>query len=86
MGARWIVRELLGRTLDDEMERWVFVGDSLNDQVMFEHFPHSVGVANVARFAPQLRYLPRYVTQAARGAGFAEMARAILAAKAAPGA
>lgn len=86
VGARWIVRELLGRTLDDEMERWVFVGDSLNDQVMFEHFPHSVGVANVARFAPQLRYLPRYVTQAARGAGFAEMARAILAAKAAPGA
>ena len=81
VGARWIVRELLGRTLDDEMERWVFVGDSLNDQVMFEHFPHSVGVANVARFAPQLRYLPRYVTQAARGAGFAEMVRAILASK-----
>lgn len=77
-GARWIVRELLGRTLDDEMERWVFIGDSLNDQIMFQHFPHSVGVANVARFAPQLAYLPRYVTQQARGAGFAELARVIL--------
>jgi len=79
VGARWIVRELLGRALDDELDRWVFVGDSLNDQVMFQHFPHSVGVANVARFVPQLRHLPRYVTQGARGAGFAELAQAILA-------
>jgi HAD superfamily hydrolase (TIGR01484 family) len=81
-GARWIVRELLGRTIDDELDRWVFVGDSLNDQVMFQHFPHSVGVANVARFVPQLQHLPRYVTQSARGAGFAEMARHILAGRA----
>ncbi len=79
VGARWIVRELLGRHLDDEFDRWVFVGDSLNDQVMFQHFPHSVGVANVARFVPQLRHLPRYVTQGARGAGFAELARHLLA-------
>ena len=78
VGARWIVRELLGRALDDELDRWVFVGDSLNDQVMFQHFPHSVGVANVARFVPQLRYRPRYVTQGARGAGFAELAQHIL--------
>ena len=77
-GARWIVRKLLGRSLDEEMERWVFVGDSLNDQVMFQHFPHSVGVANVARFVPQLAHLPRYVTQQPRGAGFAELARVIL--------
>ena len=82
VGARWIVRELLGRALDDELDRWVFVGDSLNDQVMFQHFPHSVGVANVARFVPQLRHLPRYVTQGARGAGFAELARHILAGRA----
>ena len=82
VGAHWIVRELLGRTLDDELDRWVFVGDSLNDQVMFQHFPHSVGVANVARFVPQLQHLPRYVTQGARGAGFAELARHILAGRA----
>ncbi len=78
-GARWIVRELLGRSLDAEIDRWVYVGDSTNDQVMFERFALSVGVANVARFVPQLRYPPRYVTQAERGAGFAELARALLA-------
>ena len=73
-GARWIVRRLLGRDLDAELERWIYVGDSTNDQLMFEHFPHSVGVANIARFVPQLTHLPRYVTAAERGAGFAELA------------
>lgn len=78
-GANWIVRELLGRDLAQELDRWVFVGDSGNDQAMFQHFTHSVGVANIARFVPQLAHLPRYVTQGERGAGFAEVARAILA-------
>ena len=77
-GANWIVRELLGRNLAQELDRWVFVGDSGNDQAMFEHFTHSVGVANIARFVRQLTHLPRYVTQGERGAGFAEVARAIL--------
>ena len=80
-GARWIVRELLGRNLDAELSHWVYVGDSTNDQLMFEHFENSVGVANIARFVPQLTHLPRYVTQGERGAGFAELARAILAAR-----
>ncbi|ABM40863.1 HAD-IIB family hydrolase [Diaphorobacter sp. J5-51] len=78
-GARWIVRELFGRDLDAELERWVYIGDSTNDQLMFAHFPHSVGVANIARFVPQLQHLPRYVTQGERGAGFAELAQSLLA-------
>ena len=77
-GARWIVRELFGRDLDIELDRWVYVGDSTNDQVMFEHFAHSVGVANIQRFAAQLSHPPRYITQAERGAGFAELARHLL--------
>jgi HAD superfamily hydrolase (TIGR01484 family) len=80
-GARWITRELWGRALDDEMNRWAYVGDSTNDQLMFRSFAHSIGVANVARFVPQLEHLPRYVTQGERGTGFAEAARAILSAR-----
>ncbi|MGM9427066.1 HAD-IIB family hydrolase [Hydrogenophaga sp. MI9] len=80
-GARWIVREHLQRDLDAERERWVYVGDSTNDATMFGHFPHSVGVANVMRFWDQLVQRPRYVTQGARGAGFAEVVRAVLAAQ-----
>jgi HAD superfamily hydrolase (TIGR01484 family) len=80
-GARWIVRELLGRDLDAELARWVYVGDSTNDQRMFEAFDNSVGVANVRRFEAQLTHKPRYITDGERGAGFAEVAAALLAAR-----
>ncbi len=82
VGARWAVRQLLGRDLDAEMDQWAFVGDSTNDQLMFEAFPNSIGVANVRRFEAQLTSLPRYITNGERGAGFAEVARTVLAAKA----
>ncbi len=78
-GARWIVRRLLGRDLDAERERWLYVGDSTNDQAMFAALPLSVGVANLLRFADQLHTWPAYLAQAERGAGFAEVARALLA-------
>ncbi|MBC7434697.1 MAG: HAD-IIB family hydrolase, partial [Bdellovibrionales bacterium] len=61
-GARWIVRTLFGRDLDAEKSRWVFVGDSTNDELMFDFFPTSVGVANIRRFEQQLVHKPLYVT------------------------
>ena len=81
-GARWIVRTRLGRDLDAELDRWVYVGDSTNDARMFGHFPHCVGVANVARFWAALSHHPRFVAQGERGAGFAEVANAVLEARA----
>ncbi len=80
-GARWALRTLLGRDLDAEIDRWVYIGDSTNDVLMFERFPHSVGVANIRRFEAQLAHKPRYITAGERGAGFAEVAAAILAAR-----
>jgi len=77
-GAQWIVRQLWGRALDAETARWVYVGDSTNDQVMFEHFACSVGVANIRRFEDQLTHRPRYITPSERGAGFAELTRHLL--------
>lgn len=80
-GARWIVRSRLGRDLDAELDRWVYVGDSTNDARMFGHLESSVGVANVARFWHLLSHHPRYVTPSERGAGFAEVVDAILEAQ-----
>ena len=77
-GARWALRTLFGRDLDAELDQWVYVGDSTNDQLMFEHLPHSVGVANIEDFADQLSHPPRYVTQGARGQGFAELVQHLL--------
>jgi hydroxymethylpyrimidine pyrophosphatase-like HAD family hydrolase len=81
VGARWILQALWNRDLDQELQRWVYVGDSTNDQRMFEVFDNSVGVANIRRFLPELVHLPRFVTEAERGAGFAEVVDALLAAR-----
>ena len=80
-GARWIVQRLLGRELEAERARWVYVGDSTNDQLMFEHFPLSVGVANLMRFAAQLHTWPAWISAGERGRGFAEVAQRLLAAR-----
>jgi hydroxymethylpyrimidine pyrophosphatase-like HAD family hydrolase len=77
-GARWIVQRVLGRDLDAESAYWVYVGDSTNDQLMFGHFVNSVGVANLMDFAAELTVWPRFITQQPRGAGFAEVAAALL--------
>ena len=84
LGARWAVRELFGRQLDAEINHWVYVGDSTNDQLMFQAFKNSIGVANVRRFEAQLALedgLPRYITVGERGAGFAEVSQAVLSAQ-----
>jgi len=77
--AEWAVRETAGRAFLPE--DWLYVGDSTNDQLMFERVPLSVGVANIARFWPELRVKPAYVTAGERGIGFAEVASALLAAR-----
>jgi HAD superfamily hydrolase (TIGR01484 family) len=78
-GARWMARRLFGRELD--AARWVYVGDSTNDQTMFGHFALSVGVANLRDFADQMTTWPAYITQGERGAGFAEVAQRVLDAR-----
>jgi len=77
--AHWAVQTLLG--LPFLAEEWLYVGDSTNDQQMFAGLPLSIGVANIARFLPQLLTRPAYVTQAERGDGFAEVAAALLLAR-----
>lgn len=67
-----------GIDLDSARGQYVFVGDSPNDAPMFGYFPHAVGVANVRAFAGQLAHEPAYVTTAAAGAGFVELADLLL--------
>ena len=80
-GAVWCTELWLQRSLVEDLDAWVFVGDSSNDAVMFERMRHSVGVANVAAFLPVLAHPPRWICQRARGEGFAELAQAILDAR-----
>jgi hydroxymethylpyrimidine pyrophosphatase-like HAD family hydrolase len=75
------VQRLLARDLETERADWVYVGDSTNDQLMFGHFPLSVGVANLQRFAAELVVWPAYLSDGERGTGFAEVADALMAAQ-----
>jgi hydroxymethylpyrimidine pyrophosphatase-like HAD family hydrolase len=66
---------------DEERRHIVYAGDSPNDAPMFAFFPNSVGVANVAPYRAIMAHLPRFVTSAEGGDGFAELATAILEAR-----
>lgn len=58
-----------------------FSGDSPNDEPMFAHFPHSFGVANLQKFASNLKVKPTYLAEKKGGAGFVQIAQAVIKAK-----
>lgn len=80
--AQTMMRERYQLDLDAERERCLFVGDSPNDAPMFAYLPNAVGVANVAQFSGRIAHFPAWVTAASCGAGFAEVARTLIAARA----
>lgn len=79
--AHLLLRERYGIELAAERERCLFVGDSPNDAPLFAYLPHAVGVANVMAFAERMSALPAYVTPSRGGAGFAELAQALMTAR-----
>lgn len=76
-GLRAVLNQHLPYVKTDKV---LTIGDSPNDESLFDvrQFPYSVGVANVWDYRDQLTHQPRYVTQAAEGAGFAELVQLIL--------
>ncbi len=64
-----------------DRSRWVFVGDSANDEPMFGAFDHAIGVRNVEAFLPRMRSWPKHITPGLGGHGFVQVADRILAAQ-----
>ncbi|MCH8999363.1 MAG: HAD-IIB family hydrolase [Proteobacteria bacterium] len=79
--TRVMLAECFGVDLDADKEIYVFVGDSPNDAPMFAAFPNAVGVANLRDFEDRLPAKPAFITRARAGAGFAELAAALLDAR-----
>ena len=71
-GTIRLLRSRFGEEPTRARLRWAFIGDSENDAACFAAFRTTIGVANLSG-RPSL--MPRYVTRAERGAGFAEAAR-----------
>lgn len=78
-GVARAVQAVLGVEEGALRSRFVFVGDSPNDAPAFAFFERSVGVVNVMEHLDRLEVAPRFVTSMARGEGFAELGRFILA-------
>jgi HAD superfamily hydrolase (TIGR01484 family) len=80
--ARGIVHaagELWGLSEERCRTEFAFVGDSGNDAAAFAFFALTAGVANVQRHLSRLPIAPKFVATLGCGAGFAEVARALLA-------
>ena len=73
-----LMQECFKVNLNLEKERFLFIGDSPNDEPMFEFFPNSVGVANISSFLGQLYFKPKFLTKQSFGSGFVEMADFII--------
>ncbi len=76
--TRVMAAEIWGVDLDASRDRFVFCGDSPNDEPMFGFFPLSVGVRNVLAFIDRMHHLPAFVANQEGGEGFAEIVDTIL--------
>ncbi|MBN2124877.1 MAG: HAD-IIB family hydrolase [Deltaproteobacteria bacterium] len=77
--VRAFVLEQWGWDLDACKDRFLFCGDSPNDEPMFRYFPYSAGVKNVLRFTDRMVHVPTYVADEESGKGFVEIVDTILA-------
>lgn len=80
-GAVLAVKHVCGRDLMTGLAQWIYVGDSTNDELMFETIPIAVGVANLMRCADRLQHWPRFITRHDRGRGFIEVAERLIEAR-----
>ena len=63
---------------DVDRDEAMFVGDSPNDESMFESFPVSVGVANISPYISELGTPPTFITSLPGGFGFNELSNSLL--------
>ena len=80
-GAMRFVHARFGDDVGSAIHRWGFVGDSGNDAACFAAFATTFGVANVRAYARSMSVPPRWIAPSERGAGFAEIAKVLVAAR-----
>lgn len=73
-----LLKKEFGLSPDDAKKRCIFIGDSPNDEPMWEFFPYGFSVANIQNFLNDLKCRPAYVSPSRGGSGFAEIAQTIL--------
>ncbi len=70
--------EILKTDLAKNQNENIFVGDSPNDEPLFEFFENSFAVANIKPFLDELQHKPKFIAQKTEGDGFVEIINFIL--------
>ncbi|MBI2718869.1 MAG: HAD-IIB family hydrolase [Rhizobiales bacterium] len=76
-----LLREAFEIESEIDSAKIAYAGDSPNDAPMFQAFENGFGMANLKPFVKLMAHLPKYLTAAEGGLGFAELTEAILAAR-----
>lgn len=76
-----LLHELYGLSGAQLQQQVAFVGDSANDESMFEGLSCTFGVANIAKALPYMKHRPAEVLSQPMGAGFVELGERLLAAR-----
>jgi HAD superfamily hydrolase (TIGR01484 family) len=80
--TRRLLADVFELDADTNNARILFVGDSPNDAPMFGFFRNSVAVANFRQAAGRSAVQPRWITAKSYGSGFADVADALVRARA----
>jgi len=72
------VHERWNLDLDTVKERFLFCGDSPNDEPMFAYFPRSAAVKNIQRFLEHMTHRPAFIADREGGEGFAQIVGTVL--------
>ena len=76
--TKMFLKNVFNLDLNSVQSKICFIGDSPNDEPMFEAFENSFGVANIKNFFNQLQHKPCYVADYVGAKGFAQIAQQIL--------
>ena len=76
---RLFLEERETRSLSELGESIAFIGDSPNDEPLFEGVPHTIAVGNIRRFIARITHLPEYIAVGDSADGFSESVQLILA-------
>lgn len=79
--ASRIMQQVYGVNVEEQKARILYAGDSTNDAPMFSFFNHTVGVCTVLDYEAQIPKMPTWITDGPGGAGFVEIAEAVINAK-----
>jgi len=73
-----LLKTEFGISAEQAKKKCAFIGDSPNDEPMWEYFPNSLSVANINEFLEDLKSKPNFVATHVGGKGFAQVAKKII--------